>query len=208
MTRMKKPIDYINELFTSKKKSQRKIGETLKAQYEKWTRTLALKDFLEFNETIKANKAEIGVAQFFGKFRAYSFEEYIYRLLKEKIHIRKPMELFWGEKCLVWQNSGKNYALEFDVSIGVKIGGFIDPAIVFDAKVELDSSRLKTALASFAMLRKWKPNVKCVIVYMARELDSSLLELAMNWADGIFQFSHDNDETEVFIDYIARCLKG
>lgn len=207
MTRMKKPIDYINELCTSKREAQRKIGETLKAQYEKWTRTLALKDFLEFNETIKANKAEIGVAQFFGKFRAYSFEEYIYRLLKEKIQIKKPKELFWGEKCLVWQNNGKNYALEFDISIGVKKGGFIDPAMVFDAKVELDSSRLKTALASFAMLKKWKPNVKCIIVYVVRELDNSLLELAMNWADGIFQFSHDKNETEAFIGYVAQRLK-
>lgn len=205
MTRKKKPIDYINELCTSESKSRQKIGETLKTQYEKWTRTLALKDFLEFNETIKANKAEIGVAQFFGKFRAYSFEEYVYRLLKEKIQIKKPLELFWSGKCLVWQNDSRSYVMEFDVAIGVEKDGFVDPVVIFDTKIELDSSRLKTALGSFVMLKRWKPNVKCLIAYVKRELDDSLLELAMNWADGIFQFSYDN-QAKTFTDYVARCL--
>lgn len=204
---MKKPVDYITKLYESEKKTQQKVGEKLKAQYEKWTRTLALKDFLEFADYIKTNRNEIGVAQFFGKFRAYSFEEYVYRLIKEKIHIKKPLKLFWGEKCQVWQNKGKNYAVEFDISIGMKKDMFVDPAMVFDTKIELDSSRLKTALASFAMLKKWKPDVKCAIVYVIRDLDSSLLELAMNWTDGIFQFSHEKDETEAFIGYVTQCLK-
>lgn len=204
---MKKPVDYITKLYENEKKTQQKVGEKLKAQYEKWTRTLALKDFLEFADYIKTNKNEIGVAQFFGKFRAYSFEEYVYRLIKEKIHIKKPLKLFWGEKCQVWQNKGKNYAVEFDISIGMKKDMFVDPAMVFDAKIELDSSRLKTALASFAMLKKWKPNVKCAIVYVIRDLDSSLLELAMNWTDEIFQFSHEKDETEAFIGYVTQCIK-
>lgn len=196
----------MNELCASKRERQRKIGETLKAQYEKWTKTLALKDFLEFNEIIMVNKTEIGVAQFFGKFRAYSFEEYIYRLLEEKIHIKKPLKLFWGEKCLVWQKAEKNYGMEFDISIGVKINNFVDPTIVFDGKIELDSSRLKTTLASFAMLKKWKTEAKCVIVYVTRELDNNLLEMAKDWTDGMFQFNLKNDETTAFLNYVADCL--
>jgi hypothetical protein len=206
LARLKKAVDYINELCSSKKEKRQRLGRALQAQYGRWVKTLALKDFLEFNETVMVNKAEIGAAQFFGKFRAYAFEEYIYRLLKEKIPLKKPFELFWGEKCLVWQKANENYALEFDISIGLKREGFIDPVVVVDAKVELDSSRLKTALASFAMLKKWKPEAKCVIAYISRELDKSLLELARDWANGIFQFSLEKDESAAFLDFVAACL--
>ncbi|MEM3789146.1 MAG: hypothetical protein QXN95_04690 [Candidatus Bathyarchaeia archaeon] len=205
--RAKKPIDYINELCHSKSEKQRMLGKTLHAQYEGWTKTLSLKDFLKFNETIRANKSEIGVAQFFGKFRAYAFEEYIYRLLKEKVTINKPFDIFWGEKCLVWQSGEKIYAMEFDISIGQKIGGFIDPLVVFDAKVELDSARLKTAVASFAMVKCWKPAIRCVLIYVTRELDGCLLELAKNWVDGVFHFSWDADETAAFLSYVAKCIR-
>lgn len=153
MARVKKAIDYINALCLSENAEKRSLGKSLKAQYTKWTKTLNLKDFLVFNETIQKNKAQIGVAQFFGKFRAYAYEEYVYRLLRTKIHIPKPLQLFWGEKCLVWRKGGKEYALEFDVSIGKKTNNFVEPVMVLEAKVELDSARLKTALASFAILK-------------------------------------------------------
>ncbi len=206
MARAKKPIDYIKELSSSRKAEQQMLGKALQAQYKRWTKTLALKDFLEFSETIMANKAEIGVAQFFGKFRAYAFEEYVYRLLKDRIAVKKPFEVFWGEKCLVWQEGEKSYAMEFDISIGLKVNGFIDPLVVFDAKVELDSARLKTAVASFAILKRWKPEIRCILIYITRELDYCLLELAKGWVDGLFQFSREKDETEAFLSYVAKCL--
>ncbi|MEM1566086.1 MAG: hypothetical protein QW510_03230 [Candidatus Bathyarchaeia archaeon] len=207
MARLKKAADYISELCASESENKRNLGETLKTLYEKWTKTLALKDFLEFNEIIMANRTEIGKAQFFGKFRAYAFEEYIYRLLKEKIRLGR-LEIFWAEKCLVWQENGEEYAIEFDISMGTKKGEFVDPTVVLDAKVELDSSRLKTAVASFAMLKQWKPEAKCAVVYIKRELDASLLKLARNWADGIFQLSLKNNETAAFLDFVAKCLSA
>ena len=94
MARLKKATDYIDELCTSKSEKKRALGEKLKAQYERWMETLAIKDFLKFNEVIMANKKEVGTAQFFGKFRACAFEEYIYRLLKAKIRLEKPLEVF------------------------------------------------------------------------------------------------------------------
>ncbi|MEM3617959.1 MAG: hypothetical protein QXK47_02660 [Candidatus Bathyarchaeia archaeon] len=206
MARAKKPIDYINELCSSRKAKQRRLGKALQTQYEKWTKTIALKDFLKFNETIRVNKSKIGVAQFFGKFRAYAFEEYVCRLLKERVAVKKPFEVFWGEKCLVWQDGEKSYAMEFDISIGRRADGFIDPLVVFDAKVELDSARLKTAVASFAILKRWKPETRCVLVYITRELDDCLLELARDWVDRLFQFSWENDETEAFLSYVSGCL--
>jgi len=206
LARVKKPIDYIEGLCSSKRTEQRELGKMLQAQYERWRKTLALEDFIKFNEAIMANKAKIGVAQFFGKFRAYAFEEYVYHLLKEKVSIKKPMEVFWGERCLVWQNTEKDYTIEFDISIGRKIGEFIDPTMVFDAKVELDSARLKTALASFAILKSWKPRVKCILVYIAKDLDNALLDLAKKWVDGVFRFSLEKDETSAFLNYISNCL--
>ena len=206
MARVKKPIDYIEGLCSSKRTEQRALGKMLQAQYERWRKTLALEDFLKFNEAIMTNKAQIGVAQFFGKFRAYAFEEYVYRLLKERVSVKKPLEVFWGEKCLVWQNTEKDYAIEFDILIGRKIGEFIDPTVVFDAKVELDSARLKTALASFAILKSWKPEVKCILVYVAKDLDNVLLDLAKKWVDGVFRFSLEKDETSAFLNYISNRL--
>lgn len=203
---MKKTIDYINELCLSKVAEKRALGDKLKAQYAKWTKTLNLRDFLSFNEIIQKNKAGIGVAQFFGRFRAYAFEEYIYRLLQTKIHFPKPLQLFWGEKCLVWRKYEKEYAMEFDVSIGNKTNHFVKPVMIFDAKVELDSARLKTALASFTILKNRNREAKCILMYVAKEIDSTLLELARHWMDGIFQISLKNDETASFLNYVARHL--
>jgi len=206
MVRVKKTVDYINDLCSSKKEEQQALGKVLRLKYEKWMETLELKNFLDFNNAIMGNKEEIGVAQFFGKFRAYAFEEHVYRLLKVKIRPSWPLRLFWGEKCLVWSKDGKNYAMEFDVSMGRKINAFVDPVIVFDTKVELDSARLKTAIASFAMLKLWKPKAKCVLVYITKELDETLFELAKNWLDAAFQLNLENNETEAFLGYVANCF--
>lgn len=206
MSRAKKAIDYIGELCSSAITNKRSLGNKLKAQYDKWARTLNLQDFLFFNETVQENKAEIGAAQFFGKFRGYAFEEYVHSLLQAKIRIPEPLQLFWGEKCLVWRKGGKEYLMEFDISIGRKRDYFVEPAVVFDTKVELDSARLKTALASFAILKKWNPEAKCLLVYVLKEIDSAFLELANYWVEGIFQFSLKNDETRAFFNCVAKCL--
>lgn len=202
MPRIKRAVDYIRALSSSNNMEKQLIGNKLNSQYLKWTKTLNLQDFLTFNETIQENKALIGAAQFFGKFRAYAFEEYIYRLLQTKIHIPKPLQLFWGEKCLIW----KRYTMEFDIAIGVKTNCFVEPTIVFDAKIELDSARLKTALASFTILKNWNKKAKCFLIYIVKELDSAFLELASQWIDGIFQFSLEKDETETFLNLVINCL--
>ncbi|MEM2994446.1 MAG: hypothetical protein QXI91_00300 [Candidatus Bathyarchaeia archaeon] len=202
MPRIKRAIDYIKALSLSENFEKQLLGNKLESQYIEWTKTLSLQDFLTFNKTIQENRALIGAAQFFGKFRAYAFEEYVYRLLQTKICIPKPLQLFWGEKCLVW----KKYAMEFDVVIGVKTNLFVKPTMVFDAKIELDSARLKTALAPFVILKNWNSKAKCFLIYIVREVDSAFLELAKNWIDGIFQFSSKNDETDTFINCIADLL--
>lgn len=207
MPRLKTALAYINELCSSSNRQKHRLGLKLKAQYTTWVRTLDLQDFINFNKAIKKNKTQIGAPQFFGKFRAYSFEEYVYRLLQSKVHIPKNLQLFWGEKCLVWQKGREEYAMEFDVSIGERRGCFVEPKIVFDAKIELDSARLKTALASFAILKERSKTAKCVLVYAFKELDPALLELAMRWADGIFQFSLENDEKSSFLKFVSECLE-
>lgn len=73
MSRIKKTVDYIHELCITDD-GKKSLGENLKRQYHRWIKTLALEDFLTFIETIKSNKAKIGSAQFFGKFRAYALK--------------------------------------------------------------------------------------------------------------------------------------
>jgi hypothetical protein len=207
MSRLKTATAYIKQLCLSPDMQKHRLGLKLEAEYATWVRTLNLQDFVTFNETIEKNKMQIGAAQFFGKFRAYSFEEYVYRLLQSKVHVPKNLQLFWSEKCLVWRKDGKEYAMEFDVSIGGRRGCFVEPKIVFDAKIELDSARLKTAIASFAILKEWTKKAKCVLVYVFKELDPALLELATRWADGVFQLSLENDETSALLKFVSGCLE-
>jgi len=197
LARIKKAIDYVNALCLSEKAERRAFGNRLK---------VSLKDFLAFNELVKKNRDEIGAALFFGRFRAYAFEEYIYLLLQEKIQIPKPLGLFWGKKCLVWREDEREYSLEFDISIGNEVGQSVEPVIVFDAKLEPDSARLKTALASFAILKRRNPKAKCILAYVIKDLASSLLELASYWMDGIFQFNFEKNETTAFLNCVVKSL--
>ncbi|MEM3578106.1 MAG: hypothetical protein QXX51_06620 [Candidatus Bathyarchaeia archaeon] len=206
MPRIKRAINYIEALCSSKEKAKRILGEELKQHYDKWSTTLNLQDFLHFLETIKENKDKIGVPQFFGKFRAYAFEEYVYRLINKRVAIPKNLQTFWGEKCIVWREGKNEYAMEFDVSIGKKLNDFVEPKMVFEAKVELDAARLKTALASFAFLKQWNPKAKCVLVYLIRDFDIVLIKLAERWTDGVFQFDMDNKASSNLVNFVNKRL--
>lgn len=204
MVKGKKPLDYINSLCADAEKERRLVGQTLLYQYQKWTNTLSLDDLLTFMETIQNNKNKIGVAQFFGKFRAYSFEEYLYRLIQANISIPKPFALFWGEKCLLGK---ENYGVEMDIAIGRKKNHLVNPILVVDAKIELDASRLKTALASFALIKHHNPKTACLLAYMKKEITPFLFDLANPWIEKIFEFSKDKDETQSFLETVQSILK-
>ncbi|MGC9095000.1 MAG: hypothetical protein ACP5IM_05270 [Candidatus Bathyarchaeia archaeon] len=206
MPRIKRAADYINALCISENKAKSVLGNELKQRYKRWLETLNLQDFLLFIETIKENREKIGVPQFFGKFRAYAFEEYVYRLIATRVAIPKSLQLFWGEKCTVLRENGNVYAMEFDVSIGKKAENFVDPLMVFETKVELDSARLKTALASFILLKQWNPKAKCILVYLIRDVDTALLRLAKQWADGMFHFSSKKGELDCFVEFVNKSL--
>ena len=162
---------------------------------------------LEFVRKIQDNRDKIGIAQLFGKFRAYSFEEFVYRLIQSEVEVPRTLGLYWGEKCLVWKDSDKEYGMEIDILIGKKLNRFIKPVVVVDAKVELDASRLKTALASFLILKRHNPKVKCFLVYMIGEVHPLLVELTEPWIDGIYQFNEEKDETVVFVKSVQAAIK-
>lgn len=207
LPRIKRATDYIEALRLSKEKTKSTLGEELKHSYSKWSKTLNLQDFLQFLEKIKENKNAIGVPQFFGKFRAYAFEEYVYRLVNARANIPEHLQTFWGEKCIVWREGKNEHAIEFDVSIGTKANGFVEPKMVFEAKVELDAARLKTALASFAILKRWNPKTKCVLVYLIKDFDAVLIKLAENWIDDAFHFSVKDNNLGNFIAFVNKNLK-
>lgn len=209
MVDMKKKttVDYINELRFSSNQEKRMLGEELLRRYERWTRSTLLADLLDFLNCIQENKEMIGVAQFFGKFRASSFEEYIYRLLRTKLDIPQPMQVFWGEKCLIWKENTQRYGIEVDVSIGRKSDGFVKPAVAIDAKVELDSARLKTALASMLLVKRLNQKTKCFLVYIRKEVANLLLNAANTWIDGIFQFGLERNEIANFLRLVQNATQ-
>lgn len=207
MARLKKPMDYVNQLLLNPDIDIRRLGENLQKQYEQWKRSLDLKHLLDFMKTIQENRDKIGVAQLFGKFRAYSFEEFAYRLVQAKVSIPKLFNVYWGEKWLVWKDGDLEYGMELDVVVGKKLDQFIEPLVAVEAKVELDASRLKTALASFLLLKQRYPNVECFLVYIFGEIDSLLLELTAPWIEGIYQFGPRRDEITAFVRSVQEAVK-
>jgi hypothetical protein len=195
----KKTLDYINELRFSADQEKSVLGENLLKQYKRWTRSLRLKDLLDFLSCIQNNKEKIGVAQFFGRFRATSFEEFVYQLLKTKLPTARRLDIFWGEKCLIWKDDNQGYGVEIDVAVGRKLDGFVKPAVAVDAKVELDAARLKTALASMLLIKRLNPKTRCFIVYIKREVSNLLLAASDTWIDGIFEFSLERNEITDFL---------
>jgi len=199
MAKMKRPMDYIGDLCSSPNPETRRLGETLRGQYSQWTQNLSLEGLTTFLRTIQENKDRIGAPQLFGKFRAYAFEEFVYRLIQARIFIPENLGAYWGEKCLIWNDDSQKYGTELDILIGKKLNEFIEAKVAVDAKVELDAARLKTTLASFLLLKERNPKVKCFLVYMREEVNPILLDLAKPWIDGIYQLSPERDETEGFI---------
>jgi len=208
MAKMKGPRDYIGALRSGPDPETRRLGETLLGQYSRWTQSLSLEGLTAFLRTIQENKGRIGAPQLFGKFRAYSFEEFVYRLIQTRISIPENLGVYWGEKCLIWnKEEGKKYGTELDILIGKKLNEFIEARAAVDAKVELDAARLKTTLASFLLLKERNPKVKCFLVYMRREINPILLDLAKPWIDGIYQLSLERDESEGFIKSLQDAIK-
>ena len=206
MARLKKPTEYINKLRLNPDLKAREIGENLRDKYQQWTRNLHLRDLLSFMQSIQDNKNQIGTAQLFGKFRAYSLEEFVYRLIRAKLSISRSLEVYWGEKCLVWRGNGREYGMELDILVGRKLNQLVEPVVAIDTKVELDASRLKTTLASFVLVKRWNLGMKCFLVYMIGETDPILLKLAEPWIDGIYEFGLERDETEKLIESIQEAL--
>ncbi|MBS7643989.1 hypothetical protein KEJ26_05390 [Candidatus Bathyarchaeota archaeon] len=208
MARLKKPINYIEDLCASQDVQTRQIGFLLKRNYRIWTTNLKLHDFEVFLSTIQRHKEKIGLAQFFGKFRAYAFEEYVYRLIKSKIPLPRGFDVFWGEEVQVLLEKDRAYNMEVDISIG-RPGKYdsICPTVVVDCKVEIDASRLKTAMASFAILKQFIPDVNCFLVYMKKDVSDIFFQLVCNWIDGAYDISTVKDESKRFIKNLTRVLQ-
>jgi len=206
MARMKRPRDYIGDLCSSPNSETRRLGETLRGQYSHWTQNLSLEGLTTFLKTIQENKDRIGAPQLFGKFRAYSFEEFVSRLIQTRISIPENLRVYWGEKCLIWNKDSQKYGTEMDILIGKKLNEFIEAKVAVDAKVELDAARLKTTLASFLLLKEWNPQIKCFLVYTREEINPTLLDLAKPWIDGTYQLSLERDETERFIKSLQEAI--
>jgi len=202
----KKTINYIRELCRSSDSQVSMLGEELLRGYEKWTRSLRLTDLLDFLNRIHESKEKLGTAQFFGKFRASAFEEFAYRLLKAKLNLPSSLQIFWGERCLIWTKRYQSYGVEVDIAIGKRRKDFVEPIVAVDAKVELDAARLKTALASMLLIKRLNRKTSCFIVYLKKEISNVLLEAVEAWIDGVFHFSPGQNGIANFLTVVRNAL--
>lgn len=117
------------------------------------------------------------------------------------------MEWLTKEKSLIWKRNNEEYGMELDIIIGKRLNQFIEPAVAVEAKVELDASRLKTALAAFLLLKRCYPKAKCFLAYMFGEIDPLLLKLTEPWINGIHQFGLEKDESDAFVKAVQETVK-
>ncbi len=152
---MKTALVYINETIPK-----------LKEKYVKLMETLDYKLFEELMEEIIKEKAK--TPQYIGKFRSTMMEEYVAETLRRKLNnpnikVVRQYEMTIGE-------------YKFKVDIAVLEEGKIKHII--ECKVELDSSRLKTAIGELILAKLHNPNIKVHIVYYKPEISIKLLKLA------------------------------
>jgi hypothetical protein len=202
----KKTINYLEELCHSSNHQVSMLGERLLQEYERWSQTLRLTDLLDFLNCIQRSKEKLGTAQFFGKFRASAFEEFVYRLLKTKLDLPSTLQIFWGEKCLIWVEDDKPYGVEVDIAVGRRTKNFVEPVVAIDTKVELDAARLKTALASMLLIKRLNRKTRCFIVYIKKEISDVLLNAVKAWIDGIFHFSPEQNGIGSFLKAVENTI--
>lgn len=200
--RRKRPKDYISQLM-SQGGEREKLGRILLKSHRKAIDDLAVEDLLAFLDIVQTNRRLLGFPQSFGKFRAYSLEEFVHELIRRKARIPKSLGIFWAEKAKITDT----YGTEIDLMIGERDKGhFIVPIVAIDCKVELDASRLKTSLASFSLVKQSAMGARCLLVYVRKEIDDELLDIARRQIDGLFCLSPGGRGERDLISFISAVL--
>jgi len=162
--------DYIREI--EEKNLRLKVEEL----YSRLEEDPSYKNLKKLMNLLEENRDLLGVAQYYGKMRATLLELYVYLFFKKLVD---------GKYIVAWRPRVKlNRELYYKPDVAVF--GEKGLQVVVECKVELDASRLKTALGDKMLLNASLKNVKYIIVYYKRELSDSLFNLAIKCVDGIF----------------------
>jgi len=176
--RRKTVKDYINDLFKERlSEEDLKVILKVKDLYKKWRSTLSFHDFIKFLNVLELNRKFIrnrigGFPQSYGRLRAIAFEEYIYYYLRKLTSESRNLRILWDEKIPI--KAPVNYTLRPDFTILRDK----EPIFFIEAKIEIDSQRIKSTLLDFILLKMNYPKALNVLIYYLLDGDEKLIELA------------------------------
>jgi len=208
--RRKKTVNYIEQIA----KYDYKLGGKLRESYSRWIETLSIDDFNDFLDLIYEFKEDImrglgRLLQTIGQFRAYSLEEYIYQLIRRRVRIPRSMDVYWNEDVAIWKLNSYTYTVRFDILIGSKNNKYVEPAIIVEAKVEVDAPRLKNVFMNFILAKTLKPNVKTILVYVNWNASQILKYITLKYVDRLYWFgSGCIGSVDEFIDYLNQAISS
>lgn len=206
--RRKKAIDYINQLMGS----NYELGVKLKESYDRWVNTLNIDDLNSFLELIYEFRGDImkglnGLLQMIGQFRAYSLEEYVYRLIKRGVKLTGGLDVYWNDDVVIWKFDKDVYAIRFDVLIGSKSNRYVEPITIVETKVEVDAPRLKSVFTNFALVKMLKPNVRTLLIYVKWNAAKLLKPITLKYADKLYWFGAGcMDNVNEFVKYLNQTI--
>lgn len=199
-------IDYINRILNM---GFHDFGLKLLSLYNRWKTSLSIQDFMEFSDYIssllgnsmfKANFSP----QMMGQFRAYSFEEYIYDLIASRMDLPSSMyNLLWNEKIPLWSECREVYESSFDIIILKRRDN--KPKVVIEAKIDVDSPRLRIVLFNSLLLSKLYDDLYCYLVFINWNASSLLRSMALKFVDGVFNVSR-HGQIEAFLNRLKNDL--
>ncbi|GEM_PF-6927174 len=106
-------------------------------------------------------------AQYIGKFRSTIFEEYVVLLLRRICN-----------KTLSVVRQAKIPLGDYEVTVDVAVMQRNKPSLIIECKVDLDASRLKTALGEYLILSNAYKNLRYLIVYFNSLISQELYRIA------------------------------
>jgi len=195
-------MDYISALLS--KPSTKDLGLLLLDYYNSLMKTLTTEQLALLLSTIERNHEKIGRPQYFGKFRAFLFEEYIMKRIINHLNTQKNIVFEW-EPCI---EISKDYCIEVDILASQILPDNSTKYLLgIECKVELDASRLKEALANLILIKAKYPHILAFIVFFKKDVSERLIDIALKYIDGIVEVSHKNDELDLIIKRLHNLLE-
>lgn len=200
--------DYIKRIRNKElEKREKEVINDVEDAYVKWKKSLSFYDFLVFLDKIHSNESIImknlgGFPQSYGRFRAIAFEEFIFDFLKKIFSDKEDIIIYWNTNVVI--KIPIDYYLRPDFTI-IRNGRNI---VFVEAKIEVDSQRIKSTTLDYLILKKNYSNTLNVLIYHTLDGDRKLIELARHLSfDYIICLKENSDEElKIFREWLYRSI--